>query len=160
MCKENTKRGSLGRYCLPLRHSKDLAGVSCKDDSNQGAMKQQRGPGRKAAYTYWMWQQENGTKLALCENVVTGCIHKECAEVFSARSEYTTRVMHVRTEDTGHAGVKRYRGWTHGSTLGTPGVLPLKTKTDPEPIVRRGKQSFRVSLSRSMLVFAYIHGHR
>ena len=55
----------------------------------------------------------NGTRLALVENVVSGSVHKACAETFAHGGEYVLKTIHVATEDTGFAAIKRYRGWKH-----------------------------------------------
>jgi hypothetical protein len=54
-------------------------------------------------------------KLALAENVTTGTIHKAFAEDFS--EEYACRHIFSGTEDSGHGGVRRYRGWFFGYDL-------------------------------------------
>ena len=45
--------------------SKDLAGVTCTDDSTAGNMKMDAGKGRAAALCYWRWA-ERDTILNMC----------------------------------------------------------------------------------------------
>lgn len=54
-------------------------------------------------------------KLAVAENVVTGTIHKAFVE--SLEDEYGCRHIFTGTEDSGHGGVRRYRGWFLGCDL-------------------------------------------
>lgn len=93
---------------------KDLGGVSCKDDSTQGSMKTSSGPGRKPALTYWSWHKVHGTKCLVAENVCTGTIHQECAELLAGDGTYDIRVVHTSPDDVGYGAIKRQRGWFHG----------------------------------------------
>lgn len=40
---------------LVVAPAQDIAGVSCKDDSHQGSFKKDKGPGRRASLTHWLF---------------------------------------------------------------------------------------------------------
>ena len=83
-------------------------------------MLQNTDPSTFSKIVYARWQKENGTKVVLCENVVTGNVQKRCAETFSAGSMYDIKTIHVCSEDTGYGAIKRYRGWNLGLFLDVP----------------------------------------
>jgi len=59
------------------------------------------------------WQIEAGTRIVLCENVVSGTVHRACSETFARSGQYSLQTIHCATEDTGFGGIKRYRAWNH-----------------------------------------------
>ena len=49
--------------------NKDLAGVSCQDDSTMGSHLQDLGPGRKSALVYWRRGPTNKTPNPTCSSL-------------------------------------------------------------------------------------------
>jgi len=97
---------------LPAKIDLDLAGASCKDDSLQGSFKQDAGNDRKSALCHWRYHLQAKTKIFVAENVVTGSIHELTSKVLSRGGACSIKCIHTSPSDSGHGGVRRFRGWT------------------------------------------------
>ena len=58
------------------------------------------------------WQMENGTKVMILENVVSGCVHQLSSEILTNSGDYHVDTIHSSTCDVGYGCVRRFRGWT------------------------------------------------
>ena len=52
------------------------------------------------------------TKLFVAENVTSGTIHQLTSKVLSRGGACSIKNIHTAPSDTGHGGVRRFRGWT------------------------------------------------
>ena len=64
------------------------------------------------------WHMEQAeTKVLTAENVCTGSIHETATKTFTRSGQFEVKVLHTCPQDTGHAAIRRFRGWSFGAKI-------------------------------------------